>query len=173
MFFLHFILPHMEGERRVKKKKGPMKQTEKKRQTVRKINHKDCLERERLSVKLNQWWAQFFFSLYQHGGMENQTKGKYFWSRSSDLWPSQPLWQDQKSAGFLPAEHHRRPNHSYLGKNKTCLCFSENSVWHQAQQKLLRFSWLAEVQLRWKGDIRLLWVASDHTPSSWFHLGQH
>lgn len=63
-----------------------MKQTQKNsRQTVRKINHKDCLERERLSVKLNQWWAQFFFSLYQHGGIENQTQEKYFWSGPSDL----------------------------------------------------------------------------------------
>lgn len=145
----------------------------KKRQTVRKINHKDCLERERLSVKLNQWWAQFFFSLYQHGGMENQTQGKYFWSSPSDLWPSQPLWQDQKSAGFFPFEHHQRPNHSYLGKNKTSLCFSESSVLHQAQRKLPCFSWLAEVQLRRKGDTRLPWVASDHALSSWFHLGHH
>lgn len=151
-----------------------MKQTQKTpRQTVRKINHKDCLERERLSVKLNQWWAQFFFSLYQHGGIENQTQEKYFWSGPSDLWPSQPLWQDQKTAGFFPVEHHQRPNHSYLGKNKTSLWFSENSIWHQAQRKLPRFSWLAEVQLRWKGDTRLVWVASDHTLSSWLHLGHH
>lgn len=63
-----------------------MKQTQKtSRQTVRKINHKDCLEREWLSVKLNQWWAQFFFLLYQHGGIENQTQEKYFWSNPSDL----------------------------------------------------------------------------------------
>lgn len=61
-----------------------MRQTEK-RQTVRKINHKDCLETEWLSAKLNHWWAQFFFSLYQHGGTENQAQGKYFWSSPSDL----------------------------------------------------------------------------------------
>lgn len=109
----------------------------KNQQTARKVNCKDCLEGEQLSVKLNQWWAQFLFSFYQHGGMENQTQGKYFWSSCSDLWPSQPLWQDQRSVGFFPVEHHQRPNYSYLGKNKTSLCFSENSVWHQAQRKLL------------------------------------
>lgn len=122
--------PYGRGEEG-KKNSQPYETNPKKLQTdCEKINHKDCLERERLSVKLNQWWAQFFFLLYQHGGIENQTQEKYFWSSPSDLWPSQPLWQDQKTAGFFPVEHHQRPNHSYLGKNKTSLWFSENSVWH-------------------------------------------
>lgn len=133
--------PYGKGEEE-KNLNSPMRQTrkKKKRQTVRKINHKDCLEREWLSVKLHQWWAHFFFSLYQHGGMENQAQGKYFWSSPYDLWSSQPFWQHQKSAGFFPVEHHQRPNHSYLGKNKTSLCFSKKSVWHKAQRKLPHFS---------------------------------
>lgn len=85
MLFLHFILPHMEGERRKKSEQPYETNQKKKRETVRKINHKDCLEREWLSVKLHQWWAHFFFSLYQHGGMENQAQGKYFWSSPYDL----------------------------------------------------------------------------------------